>query len=134
MPPGVRDPGEAVPDLHERTGGERAQVEPRLATGALEQPGDLGVCRVVDLEAAVEPPAVHDVGAHSTPDLVGRLQHDHSPPGAVQVQGAGEPGDPRPHHDDIGIGLGHRTESGPARDQTPSERPMISFMTSVVPP
>jgi hypothetical protein len=77
---------------------ERLQVE-RVE---VEQPLGLGIGRVEQLEAAVEPEAVDDVGPHPPTDCLGGLEDDGLDAGLLQPDGGGQAGEPGAHDDDVG--------------------------------
>ena len=81
-----------------QAGVEGAQVE----GGEVEQPLRLRVRRVEQLEAAVEPEPVDDVGADPAAHGLGRLDDHGVGPCLLEPDGRGQPGEPGTHDDDVG--------------------------------
>jgi hypothetical protein len=95
----------AVADHH--AGRERPEVQ-RLEV----EPTPSGrVAGEQDLEAAVEPVAVHDIRADPAADRVGGLEHHHLAAGRPQGQRTGQPGEPGADDDDVSIGHAHAARS-----------------------
>ena len=85
--------------MHDRPGGEGAQVQRRL----VEEAGKFGVRRVVHLEPAVEAPSVHQRGAHAAAHAVGGFEQCDGAARSDQVQRAGDPGEAGAHDDHVGL-------------------------------
>ena len=87
----------------ERTGKKRPKVERRV----VEDAAGLGVGGEQHLEAAVEPEALHDVGAHAPADAVRGLEDAHARSRLVEAEGAGEAGEARAHDHHVRPGVAH---------------------------
>jgi hypothetical protein len=106
-PEGVGQTPEAPAVADHHAGRERPEVQ-RLEV----EPAPSGrVAGEQDLEAAVEPVAVHDIGADPAADGVRGLEHHHLAAGRPQRQRTGQPGEPGADDDDVSIGHAHAARS-----------------------
>ncbi len=89
-------PAPTPADHDARTGDEGPQVQ----AGVVQDAGPLGVGRVVQLEAAIEPVAVDEVGAHPSANGVGALQNRGVHTVAGEMTGGSQPTEPCSYDDD----------------------------------
>ena len=102
-PPRVGELVEAGGAADERAGKERSKVERRV----VEDATGLGVGGEQHLEAAIEPEALHDVGAHAPADAVRGLDDPHARSRLVEAEGAGEAGEASAHDHHVRPGVAH---------------------------
>jgi hypothetical protein len=96
---GVAERAEPTVDAHPSTRSETPEVEGI----EIEPPCELRIGGEQDLEPAIEPEPVDDVGAHPAADSIARLDDGDVDPGGLEGTGTGESGEPCSHDDDVMI-------------------------------
>jgi hypothetical protein len=116
-PAGVGEEPTAPAGRDDDADGQRSKAQ----RAQIEHPPGLGVGRVEELEAAVAPEAVDDVGTHPPAHGVGTLEQRHGDARGGQAPGARQPGEARADDDDLAC-LDHGRRVAAAVDDGHAER------------